>query len=278
MKLFNYTLFVTSLALSNIILAEGLGLPSPEVLEHKLREQGHIIDATEPYDPKDDAEPDHGKISRSECKKISSISTKLQDILTDATGNEDWFTEGEVIHKKLTAWEAEKLRSEFLKLIPLVISSHKKSALSDQEEASVSSRYKNLMLELAQMIHLQVYNLVREKNATVNEEEWTYISSISLYGTLFDDASWEDRSDYLPTAGAFILDPVKATAELKTKSLEKLQAFLAGDDDIGFFKRYEDAGDGMPALKTKYAANKVEIQAKFAEVLAHVVLLEGQQK
>jgi len=48
--------------------------------------------------------------------------------------------------------------------------------------------------------------------------------------------------------------------------------------DNSFFERYEATGDGMDVLKTKYAANKVAIQAKFAEVVAYVAQLEAQQQ
>ena len=92
-----------------------------------------------------------------------------------------------------------------------------------------------------------------------------------------EEPEWEDEPLPIDPAGVFVIDQNNATTKLKTKTLDEIKTFLGGDTDNGFFERYEAAGDGMDILKTRYAANKVAIQAKFAEVLAHVAQLENQQ-
>ncbi len=93
---------------------------------------------------------------------------------------------------------------------------------------------------------------------------------------LIEESDWEDEPLPLDAAGAFIVNADNAAAKLKTKTLEEIETFLNGSTDNSFFERYEAEGNGMDILKTKYAANKVAIQAKFAEVLAYAAQLESQ--
>ena len=92
-----------------------------------------------------------------------------------------------------------------------------------------------------------------------------------------EEPEWEDEPLPIDPAGIFIIDQNNAATKLTAKTLAEIKTFLGGDTDNSFFERYEAAGDGMDILKTKYAANKAAIQAKFAEVLAHVAQLENQQ-
>lgn len=193
---------------------------------------------------------------------------------TDPTKN--WINNADTLTQKLTHFEASGLRSDLLDSISPLLDTFSKLADSGVIEGTVEHQYVGKLEELAQLIHGEIYRLIKEKAATLTNEEWVCISKMSLYRTLWQMGYWENETEYILSAGAFIVDADKATTELKTKTLEEIKTFLGGDTDNSFFERYEDAEDGMDILKTKYAANKTAIHAKFAEVLAHVAHLENQ--
>ena len=126
-------------------------------------------------------------------------------------------------------------------------------------------------------MHTEIYNLIKEKGAILSNQEWDLVAQVTLFRSLWAMGDWEDEPNYVIAPGGFIVDATKATTLLKTKTLDEIKTFLGGSIDNSFFERYEAAGDGMDVLKTKYAANKVAIQAKFAEVVAYAAQLEAQQ-
>ena len=270
-------LIYTLMAIPVSLWGQGLGLPDPDVLEQELRNDGEISNELPPYDPADYAQPDPGKLRLFESKQIEQNRVRINNILALSDENSEWLTKAQQISQKLNILKGSKLRKDFLEVAQIVHASFLEVSPLVEGEGSQESKYQSELEGLSVILHSEAFNLVKEKQANLTINQWQLISDLILLKQLWSARSWEDNSDYLGSAGGFIVDANKATTELKTKNLAEIKTFLGGDTDNSFFERYEAAGDGMDILKTKYAANKAAIQAKFAEVLAHVAQLENQQ-
>ena len=102
------------------------------------------------------------------------------------------------------------------------------------------------------------------------------LNMFSIRHGLYEENVWEERRIPIDAAGVFILDPINATSKLKQKSLDEITSFLGGFSDSAFFERYDNTGDGLNFLKTKYAAEQNLIHTKLIELLAYKNQLENQ--
>ncbi len=188
---------------------------------------------------------------------------------------------GSVLYAKITQWLQQvslvlqnKTRASLLELNPL----HAEILSLSQSGENISIPVLNMVGRIQVTAKALIYNAAdfyRENpNLTILEHD--KILSMFSEPLFVEMPDWEDEPLPVDRAGTFIMNHDNATAKLKAMTLERIGTFLGGDADNSFFERYEAAGDGMDILKTKYAANKVAIQAKFAEVLAYADQLENQ--
>lgn len=82
--------------------------------------------------------------------------------------------------------------------------------------------------------------------------------------TVFGEGEGVDKT--IDRAGVMILNPTAVLAKLESIPGENATFFLNKSTAAEVFARYETGGDGLPELKTKYAANKTEIIAKWNEL------------
>ncbi len=94
---------------------------------------------------------------------------------------------------------------------------------------------------------------------------------VRVYGTgrFYQEGDWEGEKPMINAAGVMILDAAAVVTQLKAGLWQQAKQFLGGETTAsGFFARYAGNGDGLPVLKTKYAANQMAIDAKFDELKA----------
>jgi hypothetical protein len=70
----------------------------------------------------------------------------------------------------------------------------------------------------------------------------------------------------MDSAGIMILNPAAVVTKLESLPVNRAQSFMRKLTAVDAFARYEIGGDGMLELKTKYAANKTEVIAKWNEL------------
>lgn len=263
---------------STLVFGEGLGLPTLEQLEQQ-GVQTSFPENNRPLDW-DTRPPEPGKIRLyvetilQETKE--EIANELAEVPDGAEGK------GSVLFEKITQWLQEvdhqllnRTRIGLLDLIPL----HAEVSANIGLPVPSDSPLMGAVAEMQDVAKVLVYNMadvVSENPAPTVDQHDKMISGFCIR-KFTEQGQWEDEPLPIDSAGVFVTDAANATAKLKMKTLEEIRTFLGGSADNSFFERYETGGDGMDILKTKYAANKAAIQAKFAEVLAHVVHLENQQ-
>jgi hypothetical protein len=87
------------------------------------------------------------------------------------------------------------------------------------------------------------------------------------------EGDWEDSQPPVDPAGIMILDVSSVVSQLRALTPltpERAELFIGNDSASAVFARYEAAGNGLAALKTKYAGNKTAIIAKWNELAAWV--------
>lgn len=282
MKILKYSI-VCTLAVSMLESnAEGLGFPSPDVLEQNLIDDGTIQtsfpDNNRPPDW-DTRPPEAGKIRLYAEVLLQEVKEEIGGILEDVPDGEEG--KGSILYAKVTQWlqAADQIllngtRTNLLALNPL----HAEVFANANHRGPVDSSIMSMVAEIHNLSKALVYNMAdflsENPNPTVGQHDEMIVNF--CIPTFIQENEWEDEPLPIDPAGVFVTNATNSAAKLKTKTLEEIKTFLGGSTDNSFFERYESAGDGMNLLKTKYAANKVAIQAKFAEVLAHVAQLEAQ--
>lgn len=110
---------------------------------------------------------------------------------------------------------------------------------------------------------------VEQQKGAVAEAVLTSFVEMFAVNGLVSESNWEDRSMPVDAPGVLILDAAAVVAQLKTRPWRQARQFLNEATTAGgFFARYIGSGDGLAVLKTKYAANRAAIDAKFSELKA----------
>lgn len=263
-----------------VCFADGLGLPT----ESQLEEDG--VQTVYPEDnlPEDwdTREPEAGKIRMLAEILLNDAKQEIENQQADVPDGEQG--KDNALYVKISLWLQNteqvlinKTRQDLLAMTSLNADILKLSKSEENVHVSVLD-----LVGYVQSTNIAlIYNLADffKENQVLTEDQLDKMLSAFLCVQGFtEENEWEDESMPIDSAGVFIVDSVNSTTKLKTKNLEELQAFLGGTIDNSFFERYEAAGDGMDVLKTKYAANKVAIQAKFAEIVTYADQLEAQQE
>lgn len=223
--------------------------------------------------------PEAGKIRLYAETLLQEAKVEIGSRLEDVPDGEEG--KGSVLYTKIAQWlqEVDQIlsdgsRTNLLDLNPL----HAEVFANANNRGSVDSSVMGIVAEIQNLSKALVYNMAdflsENPNPTAGQHDEMIVNF--CIPTFIQENEWEDEPLPIDSAGVFITDATNSTTKLKTKTLEEIKTFLGGSTDNSFFERYDSAGDGLGILKTKYASNKAAIQAKFAEVLAHVAQLEAQ--
>ena len=106
------------------------------------------------------------------------------------------------------------------------------------------------------------------------EEKKGKISQVNLHRLVmlfsrpgyYGECDWEGERMPIDDPGVMILDPVAVMNHLKTLSPKEAGQFFGNRELAKAFEGYEQAGHGMPLLKARYAANRAQVRAKWAEL------------
>lgn len=257
-------------------LSQGLSLPNLDTLETKYAIDGNTIDVV-PSTPADFVPPENGKLSPIDVGYIVEIHARLLQSLALVPEGEKGKDHSDFSILQQLAIDFQNVtttkdRDALFATIPATLvvmspSANQGYELNDARGVVSDCRY---------VIIQEVAFEVLENSSNVTSARHEMFVNIFCNREIRQEPDWEDEPMPIDSAGVFVTDATNSAAKLKTKTLEEIKTFLGGSTDNSFFERYESAGDGMNLLKTKYAANKATIQAKFAEVLAHVAQLEAQ--
>jgi hypothetical protein len=231
-----------------------------------------------PLDPNEFFPSENGKLSVSNALGLAELGTRLQSSLAqvpegdEGKGHKDFATLKQ-LEGSFRDIADSKDRQSLFETIPYFT-----SVFSLNKTIGEMLGNACMIASEARFVYLREIAFdVSENAAALDLAKHGNFIGLFCNREIIQEPDWEDEPIPIDPAGIFIIDPNNATTKLMTKTLEEIRNFLGGNTDTGFFERYEADGDGMKILKTKYAANKAAVQAKFLELLAHVAQLEKRQ-
>lgn len=228
--------------------------------------------------PEEMAIPPAGEVQRLWLRD----ATSLKDDLTTALASVPPGSEGQgsteyakfqTFNTGLATVISSRLQSDVFSLIPQVA---ELLAYNPYDEEENNTNAPSFAKECSKLIRFRLPFLFANamERRIIDQNAVVPVGEVEKFVTFFSTRGFIGDGEISPDidrAGVMILNPAVVVTKLMSGSVDSAKNFLGGHDTAaGAFARYETGGDGMPALKTKYAANKTEIIAKWNELLQWV--------
>jgi hypothetical protein len=203
---------------------------------------------------------------------VGRVLGKLASLLTSVPagpqGREsDWFSKVQGVHDGIQVVNSTRLQTDLINQIV---------GIADLFEASippapefVESVRNELHVFSVPMVH-SIKGVIENQNGTLTSGTLRHCLTFFSVDGFVSEADWEDEPMPVDAAGIMILDAAAVASELKAQSWQRAELFIGGRTVEEAFARYSGDGTGLPVLKSKYAANKALVEAKWNEVQAWV--------
>lgn len=167
----------------------------------------------------------------------------------------------------------DRLQRDVFVLIPKIIALD--TSTMDEEGDSQPTHFSVLNIALRELsvciVHAIAEHVMDQEANVITPHLYLFVDTLSSHKFL-SEHQWQEEIKPVDAAGIMIIDPVSVVTYLKTKPWRLAERFqFIWDQTIADpFARYQASGDGIPALKSKYTANKATINAKWNELKAWV--------
>jgi hypothetical protein len=270
-----YILVAFAMLDQNAARSEGLGLPSAATLEQQALSSGAAYKGTHPsdvvFDESDFDAPSPGQVMIADWKRLQSVNQIVAGLLSsapdDETGKQSaWYGQLQTWKGSFDQFVSSKSQANLFALIPTM------AAYVGREDGSRTlapqlEQIEDQMRGMGYYVIRAMGNHVTEQQATVAQATVNKFASVFALSGFVDEGAWEDETMPINSSGVMILDASAVVTQLKAEPWQQAKQFLGGATTAsGFFARYTGSGDGLPVLKTKYAANQSTIDAKFNEL------------
>ena len=221
--------------------------------------------------PEEMAIPPAGEVQRLWLKEAASLKAELTTVLVNVPpGSEGQgsteYAKFQTFNTGIATVISSRLQADVFSLIPqyeelLAFSPYSEEDTDAPAFAKECSRL--IRCRLPMLFANAMERRIIDQNAAVPVAEVEkFVIFFSTKGFIGD---MEHQPD-IDEAGVIILNPAAVVTKLKSLPVGPATIFLRGFTAVEAFACYEAGGDRMPALKTKYAANKTEIIAKWNEL------------
>ena len=222
--------------------------------------------------------PQPGEIWGGYLDSISETRFQLVQILGHVPpGNEGqaspWFAKLQAIKAQLDQAATSKAQTDLFALVPNLA-----DVFQEQEPLSFVSNSFGPLANLGVPLISTAGTYVEHQNGTVTSAILaSYVKMFAVGNGFVSEPNWEDRPMPIDAPGVMILDAAAVVTQLKAGQWQQAKQFLGGLTTASvYFARYAGSGDGLAVLKTKYAANKSVVDAKFSELKTWVDAQELQ--
>jgi hypothetical protein len=274
-----YTLkYVIGIAQFGLLLAQDAEYRPAHAASDAIEVDGDSVEV-EALNPEDFSPAKNGELSHSDALDVAELKAALEAALAQVPEGEkgqghDDFSAYQQLVTSFQIIATTKDRDSLFATVPVIL-----PVFSPSENRGIELSHAGMVASGIRDVYIrEVAFEVLENSANIPQAKHDRFVNLFCNRAILQEPDWEENPPPIDPAGVFIVDENNATINLKAKGLKEIETFSSGNIDNSFFERYEATGDGMDVLKTKYAANKAAIQAKFAEVLAHVAQLASQQQ
>jgi hypothetical protein len=119
------------------------------------------------------------------------------------------------------------------------------------------------------IIHTIAEHVIDQEANVADEDLASFVAVFAVDGFISPNA-WENDKMPIDAAGLMIVDADAVVDYLKTLPWKRAERFVRGDPPDVAFAEYEAGGEGLAILKTRFAANKAQVSAKWNELAAWV--------
>ena len=219
------------------------------------------------------ADPPLGEFRKRHLREVNRLRTAIATSLAAAPPGEAG--QGSSLFAKFQTWKtvmdqaaASRNQRDVLDLFPLM------QELSDARSTPTCPVFFYEPIEIMREFGYSMIQIIAEhiaeKNASVATADLTRFLNFFSKRSFISPTAWEDETLPIDSPGIMILDAPAVVSYLTTKPWKEAAEFLGEATAVEAFARYAATGDGMTALKTKYAANQATIIAKWNELAAWV--------
>lgn len=288
MKYFRLNFFILGqaiiLSISSILGQQSsIKLPSLEIMEQQLREDGTLYKGSRPgdviYEDGDYTFPPKGEVIRADWKNLQVYNRKIGEFLAaapdDQTGKRSsWYGSLQTWKTSFDQFIANRSETGFFALIPTMVTYVSRKDETPTLAASLED-IEGFMQGMGYYIIRAMANHVIHQQAVIGPVELNNFIKIFSVPGFVAEGDWEEEKKPIDAAGVIILDPAAVVTQLKSAPWEQAGRFLGGaTTSSDFFSRYTASGDGLSVLKAKYAANESDIISKFSELKSWIAQQE----
>lgn len=248
------------------VFAQGLTLPAGNAgIEDAV---GRVVQS-EPT-AEELAQPPAGEIQKFYLRNVnesrSGLATVLAAVPEGGEGQQSpLFQKMQTIKAGLDQLASSRLELELFSLIPSMAEVFE--AESEDVPRFVSDSIGWLQNLSPSLLHSIARHVARQNGIVAAINLTNFVKVFAAKRGFISGGDWEDEPLPINAAGVMILEASAVVNQLKAGPWQSAKQFLGGADQAGvFFARYVAAGDGLAALKTKYAQNQAAIDAKFVEL------------
>lgn len=203
---------------------------------------------------------------------VGRVLGKLASLLTSVPGGPQgresvWFSKVQGVHDGIQVVNSTRLQTVLINQI---------GGFADLFEANippapefVESVRNELHVFSVPMVH-SIKGVIENQNGMLTSGTLRHCLTFFSVDGFLSEADWEEEPMPVDAAGIMILDAAAVALELKAQSWKRAELFIGGRTAAEAFARYSGDGTGLPVLKSKYAANKALVEAKWNEVQAWV--------
>jgi hypothetical protein len=221
------------------------------------------------------AVPPSGEIQKLYLREVNGLRAKMATGLATLPAGLDgqgspWYPKFQAFKTALDAVAASRSQASCFALIPHMLETVKAKVAADGTPEFFVHRA-NWMESVCQTIYHAIARHIIDQNAVVSPENLTKFITVFSNREFYPEGELgEDYECPVDARALIILDAASAVAQLKAQPWQNAERFLGSGTATEAFARYEEAGDGLAALKAKYVANKAAIIAKWDELAAWV--------
>lgn len=260
--------FIVSLiCYSNQLQAQGLKIPTNN---NAITGAIDAVDPT-PYTAAELASPPSGQIRKLRLRDVELSKRTLQAVLASVSTEDQSNANYRVAQSAEVKLEAVLLtyqQDPFFSLIEIIFTLEA-SAESEGSPLFVRSA-SHALEEIKTSIVEEMADSIVRMNAAIPPDMLARFVSAFAKGSLIEAGDWEDKTIPISSAGVMILDAEAVVLQLKSQPWQQAERFVKNATAEQAFHRYTTSGDGLEVLKTKFAADKATIMAKWDELAAWV--------
>ena len=231
-----------------------------------------------PYTPAELAMPPAGEIRKSYLRIVNELRTVLTARLAALPSGGDgqgspWFGKFVAYKNGLDTVASSRLQADCFALVPQMAELLK--AREGEDVPGLVSKNVGLVMDFSTVLISAIERHIIDQDAVVAPEKLTDFIKVFSTSGFQSEGEWEDAPISVDAAGILILDAAAVVTRLKSQPWQEAERFLGGATGAQALARYTASGDGMVALKTKYAANQATILAKWDELATWVAQQRG---